>query len=212
MRRQPLFLVFEGIDGSGKSTQADLLFRHVSSRGLSAVRLAEPTDGKWGSQIRVMLREKNMLPVLEQHKLFLMDRKDDAERNIIPALNENRIVIMDRYYYSNAAYQGALGIPPERIIRENREMQVPEPDRVYYIDIPPDIAAQRVTGRNNAQDIFERESFLKKVRGIFRSVADEKFLAIDGTKKVEEIFEIIKADFEALLGSCPPTPPGGGLP
>ena len=199
MNRGPLFLVFEGIDGSGKSTQCDLLYQHVISLGLPAVRLAEPTDGEWGRKIRIMLKEKSIVPAEEQLELFLLDRMDDAERNIIPALNENRTVIMDRYYYSNAAYQGAAGIPPERIIRVNRSSRVPEPDRVYYIDLPPNIAVQRVTGRNNTREFFERESFLKKVREIFLSIADEKFLVIDGGKGIGEIFTIVRTDADILL-------------
>jgi len=199
MNRGPLFLVFEGIDGSGKSTQCDLLYQHVISRGLPAVRLAEPTDGEWGRKIRIMLKEKSIVPAEEQLELFLLDRMDDAERNIIPALNDNRIVIMDRYYYSNAAYQGAAGIPPERIIRVNRGSRVPEPDRVYYIDLPPDIAVQRVTGRSNTRDFFERESFLRKVREIFLSIADEKFLVIDGGLGIREIFAIVRIDADILL-------------
>lgn len=199
MTRGPLFIVFEGIDGSGKSTQCDLLFDHVRSSGLPAVRLAEPTGGEWGRRVREMLSEKEMAPAEEQMRLFLMDRKDDAEKNIAPALDGGKIIIMDRYYFSNAAYQGAAGIDPERIIAENRAMRFPEPDRVYFIDIPPDVAIRRVSGRSGKrEEVFEKESFLKKVRDIFLSIADERFLIIDGTKKVEEIGIIIKEDFESL--------------
>jgi dTMP kinase len=199
MNRRPMFLVFEGIDGSGKSTQCDLLYKHVISMGLPAVRLAEPTDGEWGRKIRTMLKEKSIVPAEEQLELFLQDRLDDAERNIMPALNGNRTVIMDRYYYSNAAYQGAAGIPPERIIRVNRSSRVPEPDRVYYIDLPPDVAVQRVSGRNNPRDFFERESYLRKVREIFLSIADERFLVIDGGLGIGEIFTMVRTDADSLL-------------
>ncbi|MBP7734505.1 MAG: dTMP kinase [Spirochaetes bacterium] len=196
---RPLFIVFEGIDGSGKSTQCDLLFKHALSLGLPAVKLVEPTDGPWGRKIRTMLKEKEMAPAAEQMRLFILDRQDDAEKNIIPALKENRIIVMDRYYYSNAAYQGAAGLAPETIIAENRKMSFPEPDRVYFVDIPPDRAMQRVTGRGEGKEIFEKESFLQKVRDNFLSIADERFLIIDGTCSVDEIFEIIKEDFTKLL-------------
>ena len=196
MTRGPLFIVFEGIDGSGKSTQCDLLFSHAASLGLPAVRLAEPTDGKWGRRIRAMLKETDMPAAEEQLRLFLLDRQDDAEHNIVPALKNNKIIIMDRYYYSNAAYQGAAGIAPERIIAENRNMRFPEPDRVYFIDIPPATAIHRVSGRSGkTKEIFEKETFLQEVRDIFLSIADERFMIIDGTKGIREIFEIIKKDF-----------------
>ena len=200
MTRGPLFIVFEGIDGSGKSTQCDLLFGHAASLGLQAVRLAEPTDGTWGRTIRSMLKTTDMPSAEEQLRLFILDRQDDVKSNILPALNEKKIVIMDRYYYSNAAYQGAAGLAPEHIIAENRNMRFPEPDRVYFVDIPPETAIQRVSGRRNkTKEIFEKESFLRKVREIFLSIADERFLVIDGTKSIEEIFDIIKKDFITLL-------------
>ncbi len=199
---RPLFIVFEGIDGSGKSTQCDLLFAHSLSLGLPAVKLVEPTGGPWGRKIRVMLREKEMAPAEEQMRLFILDRQDDAEKNILPALEEKRIIVMDRYYFSNAAYQGAAGTAPEEIIGENRKMGFPEPDRVYFVDIPPDCAMRRVTGRGEGEEIFEKESSLQKVRDNFLSIADERFLVVDGTGSVDEIFETIKADFSGLLSHC----------
>ncbi len=199
MSRRPLFIVFEGIDGSGKSTQCDLLFDHVRSAGLPAVRLAEPTGGVWGRKVREMLAKKEMAPAEEQMRLFLMDRKDDAEKNIVPSLDGGITIIMDRYYFSNAAYQGAAGIDPGRIIAENRAMHFPEPDRVYFIDIPPDVAIRRVSGRSGRrEEVFEKEAFLEKVRDIFLSIADNRFLIIDGTKSIDGIFSSIKDDFASL--------------
>ncbi|HOD16552.1 MAG TPA: dTMP kinase [Spirochaetota bacterium] len=199
MTRRPLFIVFEGIDGSGKSTQCDLLYEHVRSSGISAVRLAEPTGGVWGRKVREMLSKKEMAPAEEQMRLFLMDRKDDAEKNIAPAMESGRTIIMDRYYFSNAAYQGAAGIDPGSIIAENRAMRFPEPDRVYFIDIPPEVAIRRVSGRSGKrEEVFEKEAFLKKVRDIFLSIADNRFLVIDGTKSIDGIFSSIKEDFASL--------------
>ena len=200
MTRGPLFIVFEGIDGSGKSTQCDLLFGHAAALGVQAVRLSEPTDGAWGRIIRSMLKKADMPPSEEQLRLFMLDREDDVKRNILPALREKKVIIMDRYYYSTVAYQGAAGISPERIIAENRNIRFPEPDRVYFIDIPPETAILRVSGRRNkTKEIFEKESFLRKVREIFLSIADDRFLILDGTKKIEEISDVIKKDFMSLI-------------
>jgi dTMP kinase len=200
MKGRPLFIVFEGIDGSGKSTQCDLLHRHALSRGIDALRCAEPTDGPRGREIRAMLRKKEMAPPEEQHRLFLLDRIDDAERRINPALRKGRTVIMDRYYHSNAAYQGAAGIAPERVIAENRAAGVPEPDRVYFIDVPPDIAMKRIALRNEGEgEIFEKERFLERVREIFLSIADGRFIAIDGRGDIDEIFEQVRRDFDGMI-------------
>ena len=200
MTRRPLFIVFEGIDGSGKSTQCDLLFGHAAALGLQAVRLAEPTDGAWGRALRSMLKKADMPAAEEQLRLFILDREDDVKRNILPALKEKKIIIMDRYYYSTVAYQGAAGLAPERIIADNRNMRFPEPDRVYFVDIPPETAILRISGRTNkTKEIFEKESFLRKVREIFLSIADERFLVIDGTKTIDEVFDIIKYDFTSLV-------------
>lgn len=105
---------------------------------------------------------------------------------------------MDRYYYSNAAYQGAMGIEPDLIIDENRKRKFPEPDRVYLIDIDPEIALKRINKRNNntASEIFEKKDFLTNVRKIYHSIANDKFIVIDGTKNPEEIIEIIIKDID----------------
>ncbi|MBN2160794.1 MAG: dTMP kinase [Spirochaetes bacterium] len=202
MLKYPLFIVFEGIDGSGKSTQCDLLFRHAGSTGVPAVRLAEPTEGEWGIKIREMLKGSEMAPAEEQLRLFLLDRQHDAETNIRPSMKNGTTVIMDRYYYSNAAYQGAAGLSPRHIMEENRRMGFPEPDRVYFIDITPEEAVRRVSGRRTKkEEVFEKEFFLKRVRDIFFSLAEDSFLIIDGSAGIEEIFGIIRNDFDELVRS-----------
>ena len=155
--KAPRFIVFEGIDGSGKSTQCDIFHERLIRRGIAAVKLAEPSDGPWGRRIREMLRDSSMVPAEEQLRLFILDRRDDAEKNIIPALQRGEIVVMDRYYFSNAAYQGAAGIPPARIIQENIAQGFPEPDRIYLIDIDPALALKRVMGRKSRpSELFDR--------------------------------------------------------
>ena len=198
----PLFIVFEGIDGSGKSTQAEMLHALLKSRGIDAVRLAEPTGGKWGMEIRKMLRGDIVLSGEEQLEYFIKDREDDIQRNIIPAMRKKITIIMDRYYYSNAAYQGAAGLSPEHIIRENKKRGFPEPDRVYLIDIDPETALRRIDSRTRGgREIFEKRVFLERVREIYRSLADEKFFLLDGSGSPEGIFSIIRKDFEKIVKS-----------
>ena len=118
----PLFIVFEGIDGSGKSTQAGMFHAYRRSLHMDPVLLAEPSTGEWGKEIRALLAGSFIPPVEEMLELFLRDREDDSRRNIIPALDSKRSVVMDRYFHSNAAYQGAMGLEAGRILAENRRL------------------------------------------------------------------------------------------
>jgi len=196
MIRQPLFIVFEGIDGSGKSTQAAMLNDYFNSNNINSTLMMEPSNGKWGREIRNILKGDVVPPAEEQLKLFLLDREDDAETNISPALESLQSIVMDRYYYSNAAYQGAMGLDPEFILEENRKRNFPEPDRIYFIDILPETAMERISVRNGSgqREIFEKQSFLEKVRDIFISMKDEKFIPVDGSGSAEEIHQKIIED------------------
>lgn len=194
-----LFIAFEGIDGSGKSTLCELVHGHYISLGFSPVRLREPTEGQWGRRIRELLKGPAMPDVAVQLELFLNDREEDVRMNLAPALGQGKMVLMDRYYYSNAAYQGALGIPPESIIEQNRKRGFPEPDRVYLLDIAPEEALRRIRHRNGGGkggDAFERLHFLEKVREIYLSIADDKFLVMDGTLSQRETLAFVLRDLD----------------
>ncbi len=196
----PRFVVFEGIDGSGKTTLSNMLYDHFLSIDVPVVKKQEPTDGRWGKKIRELLQSGSPASAEELMRLFLLDREDDAERNIIPSLNSGKMIVMDRYCYSNVAYQGAMGIPPDSILQENKKRGFPEPDRVYLIDIDPEEAMRRIANRNSdgSSDIFEKRLFLERVREIYLSIADDRFLIIDGLKKPDEILSIIQTDIKNL--------------
>ncbi|HOO71082.1 MAG TPA: dTMP kinase [Spirochaetota bacterium] len=199
----PLFILFEGIDGSGKTTQADMLARHLESMSFRVTRLAEPTQGEWGRKIRGMLKGGIAPDPEEQLRLFLMDRQDDVESNLNPAFQRGDIVVMDRYYYSNAAYQGAAGIDPQLIIDENRKRNFPEPDRIYFIDIPADVAMKRIMLRSGGKnfELFEKKAFLESVREIFLSILKSRAVIIDGSKREDVIFGEIMEDFRIFAAS-----------
>jgi len=202
--RLPLFLVFEGIDGSGKSTLCGEVHKHFVSLGLPVLKLYEPTDGEWGRQIRDILKSGKMPDAGLQVRLFLLDREDDSKRNILPAINDRKMIIMDRYYYSNAAYQGAMGLDPSDIITQNQAKEFPDPDRVYLLDISPEEALRRVAGRNKSahdRDIFEQGEFLTNVRNIYHAISNERFLIIDGTLPVAESLRIIIDDIIKNFGT-----------
>ncbi|HDP79994.1 MAG TPA: dTMP kinase [Spirochaetes bacterium] len=194
----PLFIVFEGIDGSGKSTLCARMVSYFRERGVDALGLREPTDGRWGKELRDILKGDVAADARRQTELFLLDRQDDVERTILPALAGGRLIFMDRYYFSNAAYQGAMGIPPRTILEANRSLNFPEPDRVYFIEVSPELALQRVSSRGalTEESIFEKKDFLRSVREIYHSIADERFLFLDGTRSVDDLRREVVADME----------------
>lgn len=191
--RQGDFIVIEGIDGSGKSTQASLLHETFTEKGAPARLLAEPSNGKWGREIRRILGGEKTPPAEELLTLFIKDRQDDVTRNINPAFDKGETVIMDRYFYSNAAYQGAMGLDYRKILYANRDRNFPLPDHVFFIDIPVADALARIAGRNRdgKRDIFEKEAFLEKVRKIFLAMKSEGIVIIDGRGTSHEIHESI---------------------
>ncbi len=195
------FIVFEGIDGSGKSTQCSLLYNFILSQNIPARLLAEPTAGEYGKMIRKMLQGETAISVKEQIQLFMDDRQQDCELNINPCIEKGITIVMDRYFYSNAAYQGSQNFSPAEIIKKNINRGFPLPDRVYYIDIEPAEALKRIMTRNGTgkTDLFEKKTFLDVVRDNFLSFIDERFFKIDGNLSPEVIFSIIKNDYISLI-------------
>jgi dTMP kinase len=196
------FIVFEGIDGSGKSTQCDMLYRYIADKGIGVKKLAEPTSGRWGTELRAMLKSSAPPPVELQIDMFIKDRIDDCEKNIIPCIESGTTVVMDRYFYSNAAYQGFSGITPAEIIDRNIREGFPLPHRVYFIDIPAETAMERILKRSGSgnTELFEKREFLETVRSNFLSIADERFLIVNGEGDVESIFKKIRDDYERISG------------
>ncbi|MFQ5451219.1 MAG: dTMP kinase [Nitrospinaceae bacterium] len=172
-------IVFEGIDGTGKSTHCRMLGEHLESRGISVSRFFEPTRGHWGMKIRKLLVEgRDDTSPREELSWFINDRKEDVEKNILPALARKNVVLMDRYYYSTAAYQGALGIDPMEIIRKN-EAFAPKPDLVFLFTTSPEKCLARIQQSRGERTAFEKLDYLERVQRIFESFADPVIRRID---------------------------------
>ena len=198
--RKPLFVVFEGIDGSGKSTACAEIEKILLSRGEPCVRFAEPTKGAYGLKIRSLLAEPIKPDPDVMLELFIRDREEDVSLNLSPCAAEGKIVLLDRYFYSNAAYQGASGISFSRILKVNARYGFPVPDRVYLFDLDPATALERVSSRNDEQggvsDAFEKEPFLRDVRELYLKMADERFLVLDASAGRDRILQVILDDLE----------------
>ena len=145
MAKRGVLLALEGIDGCGKSTQAGLLATALRERGLEVVLTCEPTDSPLGQQIRDYFQGPDRyLSAKEELNLFMADRREHVAEVIDPALAEGKIVITDRYYYSSVAYQGALGLDPDRILAQNEVMAV-RPDLTVILTLPVDEALARLS-------------------------------------------------------------------
>ncbi|MBN2265677.1 MAG: dTMP kinase, partial [Candidatus Aminicenantes bacterium] len=178
-RRRGLFIVLEGIDGSGKTTQARALLRRLRRRGLKAAFFREPTRGRWGREIKRLAARAGSLTPEEELALFVKDRRENVARNLRPALEAGTIVVLDRYYFSTIAYQGAKGIDPERIRRMNEAFAV-RPDLVIVIHVDAADGLARIRGRKTRDELFERQDYLVRVAGLFRRFAGPHIVHIDG--------------------------------
>jgi dTMP kinase len=184
-------IVFEGIDGSGKTSLSRMFHAHLRSGGTKAIWLREPTDSPLGQKIRRLAQDEESIAIQEELDLFIGDRRWDVEVNILPALRSGTTVIMDRYYYSNACYQGARGLDMEDILRANREF-APEPDLVFIIDVEVERALARIDrARAGVAKLFEKKDFLEKVRARYLALRGPNLALIDGNPGLEQVMSDI---------------------
>lgn len=181
-----VLLAFEGIDGSGKSTQAKKFVEWASALGLEVVSSREPTDGPWGKKIREARFTERMSPE-DELAAFIADREEHVATLIKPALARGALVVIDRYYYSTVAYQGARGLDPAMLLAKNRAF-APIPDLVVLVDVDPKAALERIASRGQGTDLFENLAALTKVRALFLSLVDAHVAVIDGARPPEVVF------------------------
>lgn len=181
-----MLLAFEGIDGSGKSTQAKKFVEWARAQDLEVISSREPTDGPWGKKIRDA-RFTARMSAEDELAAFIADRKEHVERLIKPALERGALVVIDRYYYSTVAYQGARGLEPRALLEKNRAF-APVPDLVVLVDLDPKVALERISSRGGGVDLFENLPALTRVREIFLSLVDGHVAVIDGAPPPEVVF------------------------
>jgi dTMP kinase len=202
MKRGTL-IVIDGIDGTGKTTQAKKLLESLNKKGFEAVYFREPSDSSWGLEIKRKASRPDSLSPEEELDLFQKDRIENVEKNLKPALGAKKIVVLDRYYFSTMAYQGARGIDPEMIKALNESFAI-KPDLVFILDVVPSEGLSRIRkSRDSLEEHFEREDYLAKVREIFLSIEGENIHHIDASRPESEISgDIGKIVFD-FLGDAP---------
>ena len=193
------FIAFEGIDGSGKSTQIRMLSNRLQEKGIYCYTTMEPTDSPIGSLIHQIMtgRVKTDNKVLAG--LFVADRLDhllNDVNGILSKINEGITVITDRYYFSSYAYH-SVDMSMDWVIEANRQSkEILQPTINIFIDVDPDTAIERIAKNRFHQELFEKKSRLVKVREKYKEAFDklkneETYIVIDGNKSEEEIAEEI---------------------
>ncbi len=188
MAKRGIFICIEGIDASGKSTQARWLVRNLRRRGFDAIYTTEPSKSEVGSFIRrYILQRKKRVPAVVEALLFAIDRIDHVESKIEPALESGKIVVSDRYVYSSLAYQGAAGLDVGWIEQINR-MALP-PDLAIYMDVPPEVVVKRMRRRRSVMETLKNQ---RKVREIYMQLVNEGHLVlISGNRPASEVTQNI---------------------
>jgi dTMP kinase len=188
-----MFLVFEGIDGCGKSTQARLLEATLrEERGLSVLLVREPGGTELGERLRelVLHHRSEELAADTELFIFMAARSHLVRTRIIPALEQSQVVISDRFVWSSVAYQGmAGGIAPKEVLRMGR-LAAPglNVTRTFLIDIEPELAYARVTSRNRMEK--RGLEFQRRVRAGFLALAEKfknRVAVIDGRGTPEAV-------------------------
>lgn len=179
-----VFICIEGLDGSGKTTQAKILVKNLRRKGFNAVYTTEPSAGKVGKLIRSFVLDRDeRVPVALEALLFAADRVDHVENVVKPLLRQGRVAVCDRYVYSSLAYQGAAGLNLDWIEHVNKFAL--KPDLVLLVDVPSDVVVSRLKRKKT---VMETKQNQEKVREVYLKLAAEKKLVlIDGDRPVRQV-------------------------
>ncbi len=201
-----IFIVLDGLDGSGKSEMAKMLGNYISSnnKDCNVLTTREPSEGMYGKEIRNILANEEDPKINGKRllELFIKDREDHLKKEVIPFLNktnkEKNIAICDRYYYSTIAFQATQGLDTRMLIEVNKGFL--KPDLAMILDIKPETALERIKSRKREK--FEQLEFMKKLRQRFLEMPkllNDHIKIIDASKSKEEVFEDIRQQVEDML-------------
>ena len=206
-RNQGCFLAFEGIDGSGKSTQIELLRQRLERENIPCVFTREPTDFPVGALLRRILTGGIQADPRVVAALFTADRLDhllQPEKGVLDIIRRGSSVVTDRYYFSSYAYQ-SVDVPMDRIIDANAQSaELLRPAANIFIDVDPDEALQRIAANRDHVELFETRERLTATREkyfeAFGRLRDtERVLIFDGSREAQalsdEIWEAVKGFF-----------------
>lgn len=186
-------IVVEGLDGSGKSAQVDMLVSCLKEKGKEVVVTKEPTtESESGRKIKQALRKEIFIEPLELQKLYVQDRKEHLENKVIPALKEGKFVVSSRYAFSTFAYGYSDGLDVDLLVKMNDNFLLP--DLTIIVDVSPESCIQRIDGRGEPKELFEQKEKLTKVNEIYKKIPTmfENVVMVNGERLIADVFEEIK--------------------
>lgn len=210
------FIVIEGVDGAGTTTQTRLLVSALRKRGLPVRSTREPSDGPLGTMLRQILTGRVVVPGMSGARppswttmalLFAADRLDHLEAEIGPNLMDGVSIVCDRYDHSSVAYQSVTAGEDEgdtiAWLREiNRHAR--RPDLTVVLDVPPDVASKRRSDRDRTQELYDDEEVQQSLAAFYREIdqhfPDDRIVHVDATKGVEEVAAGVMAAVRELRG------------
>ncbi|MGC9182280.1 dTMP kinase [Thermogladius sp.] len=194
--RRGLFLVLEGLDGSGKTSIANILISRLGELGYRATYTYEPYDSSIVGAVKGEYSSARDAYV--DALAYALDRLIHWKTVIEPALREGAVVVCDRYFYSSVAYQTASGAPYEWVLEVNRF--APRPDLAVYLDVEPSLGLARKKGAPSRFPEYERVDFLSRVREVYlRMVREGLLVVVDSSRGLEEVFRDVWGLVRPLL-------------
>lgn len=194
------FIVIEGLDGSGKSAQIELLANFLKERGKNILITKEPTiDSDAGRKIKQILRGEVSIAPMELQKLYAQDRKEHLENRVIPALKNGWFVVSSRYVFSSFTYGYSEGLDIVELIKMNEEFLLP--DLTIIVNVSPEQCIERIKGRGSPNEYFEKLEKLKKVNETYLKIPEmfENIFVANGENSVRNVFEEIKKIASMIL-------------
>jgi len=205
--KKNLFIALEGIDGSGKSTQVQLLGERLQAAGHKTYVTFEPTNGMIGSVLRNILKGVMKADERTIAGLFLADRLDhllNEDNGLVRKMAEGYTIVTDRYYFSSYAYHGTH-MDMDWVIQCNSMCaQILRPDVTIFADVPPEVCMQRISANRQSTELYETLENLQNVRAKYMEAFDklqgeERVVIVNGDQPVERTADDIWACLQPYL-------------
>lgn len=206
MSERGKFIVFEGLDGCGKSTQLTLLCEKMQAAGENVVchTTFEPTDGPIGRLIRSALRKEVSFSQETMAMLYAADRREHVEKEVIPLLDQGVNVLCDRYYFSNFVYQADAVSLEKLMLFNGYAMENLKPDITVFMDASPDACVKKIAESRESADLYETLEKLTQVKEAYHKVFDmlcstHRIITIEPMETkymtADRLWELLKDEF-----------------